>query len=114
FPARACEEVQRSGYEGPLYNSFDWGGYLSWRLCRDGKLRVSIDGRTNLHGEERIRRALETWAGRKGWRDDPGVAAARLVVVGATAALGEVLRLESQFKRVYEDDLAVVFVRRGE
>src|SRR5262249_45941179 len=49
FPAKACEEVVRHRYRGPLYNSFDWGGYLIWRLPH---LRVSIDGRTNLHGEE--------------------------------------------------------------
>ena len=64
FPARACDEVQRRGYSGRLYNHFNWGGYLIWRLPQ---LPVSIDGRTNLHGEERIDLSLRTcaasWAG---------------------------------------------------
>jgi len=110
FPAKACEEVVRCRYRGPLYNSFDWGGYLIWRLPG---LRVSIDGRTNLHGEERIQRSLDTWAGRKGWREDPELAAAGVVIAEASAPLASLLRLDDRFKRVYEDDLAVVFVRRG-
>ena len=114
FPKRACDEVLKGGYDGPLYNSFNWGGYLIWRLYTedDRQLKVSIDGRTNLHGEERIRRALDTWAGRKGWRDDPELASARLVIIEATAPLCELLRTDTRFRRVYEDEQAVVFVRR--
>ena len=105
--ARACEEVQRHGYRGPLYNSFDWGGYLIWRLPH---LRVSIDGRTNLHGEERIQWSLDTWAGRKGWREGE-LATARLVIAEASAPLASLLRTDGRFKLVYEDELAAVFVR---
>jgi hypothetical protein len=109
FPARACEEVLRRGDPGPLYNSFDWGGYLIWRLPH---LPVSIDGRTNLHGEEGIQRALDTWAGRKRWQDDPGLARARVVFIEAAAPLGSLLRRDDRFKLVYEDEQAAVFIRR--
>src|SRR5207244_11941675 len=106
FPARACEEVQRRGYRGPLYNSFDWGGYLIWRLPH---LPVSIDGRTNLHGEERIQRSLGTWAGRKGWQDDPALARARVVLVEAAAPLASLLRRADRFQLVYADNHAALF-----
>ncbi|MBI1917576.1 MAG: hypothetical protein HYS12_23005 [Planctomycetes bacterium] len=108
FPTRACEAVQRRGYRGPLYNSFDWGGYLIWRLP---DLPVSIDGRTNLHGEERIQRALDTWAGRKGWSADVELATAHLVIAEASAPLASLLRTDGRFELVYEDEQAVVFVR---
>jgi hypothetical protein len=109
FPARAAEVVNELGCEGPLYNHFNWGGYLIWKVQR---LPVSMDGRCNLHGEERLTRSLNTWAGHQGWDSDPELAAARVVVAQASFALTSLLRRDPRFKVVYEDDRAVVFVRR--
>ena len=44
FPVQAAEFVADKGYAGPLYNDFNWGGYLIWALPH---LPVAIDGRTN-------------------------------------------------------------------
>src|SRR5262249_31932305 len=44
FPVRAAAFVKEHGYSGPLYNHFNWGGYLIWALP---DLPVAIDGRTN-------------------------------------------------------------------
>jgi hypothetical protein len=94
-----------------LYNDFNWGGYLIWALPR---LPVALDGRTNLHGDERIFRIERTWAGGKGWEDDPDLAAANVVVADTNAALTSLLRRDGRFEAVYEDAVAVVFVRRTE
>jgi len=32
LPGAACDYVERSGLQGPLYNDFGQGGYLIWRL----------------------------------------------------------------------------------
>ena len=32
FPAKAAAFIEEHGYGGPLFNDFDWGGYLIWRL----------------------------------------------------------------------------------
>ena len=107
FPARACEEVVRRGYSGRLYNHFNWGGYLIWKLPR---LQVSIDGRTNLHGEQRIDQSLRTWRGILGWHDDPELAAAQVVLIDADSALASLLRLDRRYELIYEDERAAVFV----
>jgi hypothetical protein len=109
FPARAAAHVAGRGYAGPLYNHFNWGGYLIWRLPH---LPVSLDGRTNLHGEERLRRSWATWAGLKGWDEDPELRSARLVFTDVRLALTSLLRRDGRFELVYEDDQAAVFVRR--
>ena len=70
----AALELTTEKHPGPLFNHFNRGGYLIWRVPR---LRVSIDGRTNLHSEERIARSLSTWAGGKDWEKDPDLKAAR-------------------------------------
>ncbi len=109
FPARAVAAIAERGYDGPLFNHFNWGGYLIWRLPR---LPVSMDGRTNLHGEARLQRSWATWAGLKGWDEDPELAAARLVLADAGCSLASLLRKDPRFELAHEDDQAAVFVRR--
>jgi hypothetical protein len=73
-----------------------------------------MDGRTNLYGDERIKRSLETWNGAREWAKDPELAAARLVIADAGAPLSSLLRLDQRFELVYEDQVAVVFIARSQ
>jgi hypothetical protein len=107
FPARATAYIEDHNLEGPLYNHFDWGGYLIWQLPR---LKVAIDGRTNLHRDERLLRSVETWAGERGWDSDPDLIAAKVVIASPKMPLASLLRLHDGFSLVHEDCLAVVFI----
>jgi hypothetical protein len=108
YPTEAAAWVTEHGYPGPLYNDFNWGGYLIWSLP---DLPVALDGRTNLHGDERILRFGNTWAAGRGWRDDPDLSAAGVVIAEAQSPLGCVLVLDNRFTLVHEDAVARVFVR---
>jgi hypothetical protein len=110
FPVQAAEVVAQRGYPGPLYNDFNWGGYLIWSLPH---LPVAIDGRTNLHGDERILRFGNTWAGGPGWQDDPDLRAARVIIAQADSPLAALLRFDGRFVLVHEDPVARVFVARS-
>ncbi len=107
FPVVATAIVEKHGYPGPLYNPFGWGGYLIWRLPN---LPVTMDGRTNLHGDERIKRSLATWTGKKSWVSDPELATARLVIAYTNQALASLLRSDPRFELIHEDEVAAVFV----
>ena len=48
FPVAAVKFINEKNYSGPLYNHFNWGGYLIWALP---KLLVSMDGRMNVHDD---------------------------------------------------------------
>jgi hypothetical protein len=111
FPVAAVKFINEKNYSGPLYNHFNWGGYLMWSLPR---LLVSMDGRTNLHGDQRIERSFNTWSGLKGWESDPELMKARLVIGGINDALTSLMRTDARFKLVYEDAIAVVFVASTE
>jgi hypothetical protein len=110
YPVEAADFVEKEGYGGPLYNPFDWGGYLIWRLP---ELPVAMDGRTNLHGVARIVRSFKTWGGEPGWDSDPELLAARLVMGPADSPLASLLRCDSRFELVYRDRLTIVFVSSG-
>lgn len=110
FPMSAAEFVEANKYPGPLYNHFDWGGYLIWRLPH---LQVSMDGRANVHGDQRIWKSLTTWEGGRDWASDPELSAARLIIASRDKALASLLYLDKRFTEVYRDETAVVFVRAG-
>ncbi|MDH4230469.1 MAG: hypothetical protein OEW04_00385 [Nitrospirota bacterium] len=45
FPVYAADFIIQNNVKGNMYNFFDWGGYLIWRLAPERK--VFIDGRAN-------------------------------------------------------------------
>jgi hypothetical protein len=108
LPANAVRMVEERGYQGPLFNNFNWGGYLIWRLPR---LLVAMDGRTNLHGDERILRSIRTWDGYPDWDQNPELAAANLVIAPVDVPLVSLLRRDHRYRIVHEDKVAIVFVK---
>ena len=108
LPVRAVEVVRETRWSGPLYNDFNWGGYLIWALRQP----VSIDGRTNIYGNNRIDHFASIWNGQPGWNSDPDLVNAGLVIGPVTAPLTQLLHLDPRFQLAYEDKLAAVFVAR--
>jgi hypothetical protein len=109
FPVKAVEFVRQNNYGGPLFNSFNWGGYLIWSLPQ---IPVSIDGRGNIHGQ-RVESARQIWMGYSGWDSDRELMQSRIVIAEVGSPLASLLRMDSRFKLVYEDGTAAVFVRNS-
>jgi hypothetical protein len=112
FPARAVAVVRDLARPGPVYNPFNWGGYLMWEL-KDR--RVTIDGRCSLHGDDRILQIGEMWAGRGDWEHDPELVAAAVIIGEQNSPLVERLKSDHRFRMIQLglDDLAAVFVRNS-
>lgn len=108
MPVHAVEALREKGYPGPLFNDFNWGGYLIWAWREP----VTIDGRTNLYGNERMDRSSATWNAQTDWSSDPELKSARLILGPTQSPLTQLLRLDSHFQLVYEDKLAAAFLRR--
>jgi hypothetical protein len=94
---------------GRLFNHFNWGGFLIFSL--HPRYQVSMDGRTGVYGEEILRQYRATQTLQPGWHDflercDPDV-----VLWRAKDPLAQALALLPGWRRLYEDDLAVIFVR---
>jgi hypothetical protein len=109
FPAAAAAAIEHGGYSGPIYNHYNWGGYLMWRL--PGFL-VSMDGRAPLYGDARILRSVATWDGQEGWDSDPELLEAGIVIGQRKSALISLLRRDARFELAYQDELAAVFIPR--
>jgi len=109
YPEAAIRYVEAHHLQGPLYNDFSSGGYLIWRLPA---IPVSMDGRTNVHGDERVKAYADALRGLPGWEKDPDLNAANLIIWPTKSPLSGLLRCDSRFKQVYSDPQATVFVRQ--
>jgi hypothetical protein len=104
YPAGAVEFIRHEQLMGPIFNEFAWGGYLIYQMP---ELPVGIDGRTMVHGQERLLRHFKTLRGRD-WSGDRELTGARLVILPAQGTLASLLRLDPGFELLYEDSTSVV------
>ena len=109
FPEEASWFVEHHHLPGPLLNDLSWGGYLMWRLPQ---LPVAIDGRNNIHGQDRIQQFAELWTGKPGWDSNPDLVRASTVITPRVSAIAALLRTDSRFQVAFEDAQSVVFERR--
>ncbi len=108
FPAAAVAFLKKHPQPGPLFNDLNWGGYLIWTLP---ELPVSIDGRTNLHGDDRLKQHVLTTRGIRPL-EDKDLTNARLAIVQTESPLPDLLTAWGKFEIVYQDKLATVLVAR--
>jgi hypothetical protein len=113
YPVGAVEWVRDHRPAGPVYNHFNWGGYLIWALP---EYPVGLDGRTNLYGEERLDRAFRAWTADDGMSADPDLGQAGVVIAPTKLGredvklTGRLRAAADRWQVVYEDDTAIVFV----
>jgi hypothetical protein len=110
FPVAAARVAREYHAGGPVFNAFNWGGYLMWELKGD---RVALDGRCNVHGDDRILTIGAAWVGDESWKKNADLAAAAVVVGERGAPLSNLLKSDDRFREIYEDAQAIVFVRKG-
>jgi len=112
FPAGAVAYLQAHPISGPLFNHYDWGGYLIWKLYPS--TRVFIDGRADLygnelHGEDLLHQFAATYQLKDDWRESLQHWNIHTVLVPANSALATGLRNVPGWTICYEDTLAVIF-----
>jgi len=105
FPARAVAFLQTHP-SGRIFNHYDWGGYLIWRLYP--ATPVFIDGRADLYGEELLDRFAATYQFKGDWQQTLQRWSINTVLVPADSALAAGLRSSPGWTVTYEDAQAIV------
>jgi len=111
FPVGAAGFLSQQHLVSPirLYSSWQWGGYLIYRLWPS--LRVFDDGRTDFYGPRFVNEGLRAWDADPDWGkvlDRYRVNAALLPV---DSALASVMRERDDWKPIYQDGVAVLFAK---
>jgi hypothetical protein len=108
YPVDAVNFLRRNPVGGPLYNSFDWGGFLIFYMPQ---YPVSIDGRTDLYGDAMDQQYYSTQEADPSYVNDPVLNEAGVVLLKKKFPIATHLLLDRRFRLIYRDDLAVVFAR---
>jgi hypothetical protein len=108
LPVAAVNTLNQQHPSGPMFNSYNWGGYL---IQNAPEYPVFVDGRTDLYGDKFLTDYLRDATGGKGWQDDFAKYGIKLAVIEPTSGLADALRVEPGWKVAYEDKLAAVFVK---
>jgi len=108
YPVNAVNFLRRNPVGGPLYNSFDWGGFLIFYMP---EYPVSIDGRTDLYGDAMDERYLSTQEAEASYVTDPVLNEAGVVMLKNKFPIAKMLVTDRRFRILYKDDLATVFAR---
>jgi hypothetical protein len=109
FPVAAVEFMRERDLPQPVFNEYGWGGYMIWNLYPG--YRVYIDGRADVYGDDYLEEFLKTHDGRAGWRETLERAGVRAVLVKPDVPLASLLRQEPNWRNVFEDEQAVIFVK---
>lgn len=108
FPVDAVNFIRRNPVGGPLYNSFDWGGFLIFYMPQ---YPVSIDGRGDLYGDSFCGEIYATEAANVSPAEDPYLNEAGLVILKNTVPLARLLPTDKRFRVIYHDQIATVLAR---
>ena len=108
-PSAAADYVAAHHRGARLFNDFDWGGFLIYRLWP--AFSVSIDGRTQVYGEEILRAYGRTHYVRSGWRELLDACDPDVILWPAAGPFAMLVRELPGWRVAYEDEIAVVFVR---
>ena len=106
YPVASTAWVRKHRPPGPLFNTFNWGGWFIWHLP---DYPVSIDGRAELYVTP-----LQTYGALE---DGIGVPAVldrqrdNLAVVPTASPLDRAIAHDPAWHRVHRDSVATVFVR---
>lgn len=109
YPTRAVAYMRSHAVPQPLFNSYDWGGYLIWTLYP--RYPVYIDGRPDMYGDAYVERFIAAYEGEANWRSILDSAHIASVLVEPSSVLARLLALSSGWRRIYVDNQAVIYVR---
>ncbi|MFZ0547656.1 MAG: hypothetical protein WAM60_19570, partial [Candidatus Promineifilaceae bacterium] len=108
LPVAAIDYLRETEPPGPIFNNYNWGGYIVWKLPQ---YPVFVDGRTDLYGDELLREYLGTIFANDGWRETLDKYGVNLVFVETGTPLAHELQQEPGWEQLYDDDMAVIFAR---
>ncbi len=110
LPVRAVEWLKESRLTGPMYNSYNWGGYLLWVLPEEP---VFVDGRTDLYDDKLLSEYVKLTFVRPGWQEVLDRYSMRLTLTERDSFLATLLATQPGWRRAYSDDQAVIYAREG-
>jgi hypothetical protein len=108
MPVDAVSYLKQAEVRSPVLSPDYWGGYLIYRLYPEAK--VVVDDRHDFYGETFLKPYLKMIHVELGWQDFLNEQTPAALVLPNNSALSQILRQRPDWKAVYADETAVVFL----
>lgn len=109
MPVGAIDYLSAYNWRGPVLTPDAWGGYVIYRLYP--KAQVVLDDRHDLYGAEFFKSYLKLIHVEPGWEDFLWQHPSEWLLLPRDSALADRLRTRWDWKAVYSDDVATIFIR---
>jgi hypothetical protein len=109
MPVAAVDFIEQHTLQGPVLSTDFWGGYLVYRLYP--RQQVVVDDRHDLYGEAFFKSYLNMYRGQEGWQEFLQSHDEGSLLLPRNAAITNLLLEDADWKAVYTDQLAVIFVK---
>lgn len=108
YPVAAADYIRANHLPAPLFNSYPWGGFLSWYLP---DRPVAIDGRTDLYGPDFNVHYAKVMNFEEHYSTFPPLSEAATILLERNSHMAIALATVPGYKTAYSDNVAVVLVR---
>ncbi len=109
FPVQAVDWLEKNPQEGKMFNEFNWGGYLLYRLWP--QQLVFLDSQSDFYGEDLLKEYEEALLARGDWENILAKYEVAWILIPTESPLAKALNGKPNWKIVYRDEIAVVFVK---
>ena len=107
LPVAACDYIRQNHLPGPLFNGYEWGGFLTWYLP---EYPVVIDARNDLYGEEVSVRYFRLTHAEIPLSADFHFVYADTILLQRNSPMAVALSAVPRFTVAYKDDVAMVLL----
>jgi len=111
YPEKALTALGDPAHAGRIFTHDEWGDYLIYKLYP--RLRVFVDGRSDMYGEAFNRQFLNVMNVKPGWRETLARHRVDTVLLPVDAPLTGALKESAAWRVTYDDGLAIVFRQTG-
>ncbi len=109
LPVAAADWIAQHQPNGPLFNAYNWGGYLLWRL--GAEYPVYVDGRTDLYDDAFLRNFLAITLVSPDYDQRLANTGAQIVLIESGSVLDNFLARHAAWREAYRDNMAVIYQR---
>jgi len=110
YPVAACDYIREHRLGQPLFNAYEWGGFLTWYLP---EYPAAIDSRADLYGAKTVTAYSKVMNAELPYREYPAIADAQTILLPKKANMAAALGSVPGFQVSYSDEVSVVLTPRN-
>jgi len=110
FPVAATAFLQQNHLKGNMFNEFNWGGYLEYKLFPGNK--VFLDSQSDFYGESLMREYDQLMSTDGDWMNLLDIYQVEWVIIPNDSPLATAIRNNENWDIVYKDPTSIIGIQK--